>query len=113
MLEQHRLKNEELLTTLHDYFGDYRRKSWRLRRNFDVLRHGIDNSSCVKSLSHFEFEDFFDVPSSSDKSLPSWLSIFKREEFDKMRDNLEVLAKKLVRARLGEEFLIERDNLSL
>lgn len=29
-----------------------------------------------------------------------------------MRDNLEVLSKKLVRARLSEEFLIERDNLS-
>lgn len=76
LLEQHRRKNDKLITTVKDYFRDYRYKNEKLRNNFDVLYKGIENASCVKNLSHFEFEDFFDVPAdtaSNKNSLPSWL----------------------------------------
>jgi hypothetical protein len=44
--------------------------------------------------------------------MPSWFRDFKREEFDAMRENLETLAKKMYKARVSEEFLIERDTIS-
>lgn len=48
----------------------------------------------------------------SQKGMPTWFREFKREEFEAARENLEILTKKMYKARMNEELLEERDQLS-
>ncbi|KAL4475070.1 hypothetical protein ABPG74_001766 [Tetrahymena malaccensis] len=125
ILDLHRKKNEKLVYGIKQYLSEYQQKNQHLRQNFEHFQRAIENGTLIKNIQGLEFEDLFDVPvdattskdqigksGTQQKGQPSWFKDFKREEFEAMRENLEALARKMYKARMGEDIVTERDQLS-